>query len=103
MKKTRWRAIMKAEGYKKIEEYWNGYSHIFWVRQLEHGEVLLFKEEILKNKNILSWLVYKECPHCEYCNGCGTEDTDGWYHGCCGCEGTGVDTSNIKKIGKLVY
>lgn len=93
---------MKAEGYTKLKEYCDKDSYIFWAKNLEHGRLLFFEEEIRKDKNILSWLAFSECPYCEYCNGSGMEDDNGWIHGCCGCEGTGVDTSNIKKIGRMV-
>lgn len=101
MKKTRWRAIMKAEGYTKSQVYFNGDNYSFWTKSLEHKGSLFDEEEIRKDKNILYWLAFKECPECEYCRGSGIEDTDGWYHSCCGCEGSGVDTSNIKIIGRL--
>lgn len=102
MKKARWRAIMKAEGYVKSEEYCDGDSYSFWTKQLEHNRMFFFDEEIRKDKNILIWLAFKECPECKYCYGCGMEDNNGWIHSCCGCEGTGVDTNNIKIIGRLV-
>jgi len=92
VKKTRWRAILRSKGYKynKKWDFWYG----------KHDIDLVFAEELRKDHFLYS-LLLQEAPVCEYCNGSGWENADGWIHGCTGCEAVGKCTSNIQ-IGRLV-
>jgi len=79
MKKPRWKAVLRAYGYryKKEWDFWGG-----------KNLVILFSEEIRKD-HIIDSVNFINAPACEWCKGSGMEITNGWYHGCTGCEATG--------------
>ena len=75
MKKTRWRAVLKAKGYylNKSEKFWGSSEHIFYYNSYSGSEVL---EQIKA----------MEQPECWGCGGDGLNTNN---EACIVCEGKG--------------
>lgn len=82
MKKPRWKAVLKSKGYRRNKR-WD-----YWKNTKNNN--MIFEEEVRKD-HLLRWIEFQEAPDCEYCGGSGWESTDGWHHGCTGCQGSGKD------------
>lgn len=86
MRKPRWRAVVRANGYRVNSDWqycskgkWDGFCY---------GNNQTGAEIILEMK-------MSEAPECKWCRS-GEINQDGWFYACPDCEGTGVDMTIYK-------